>query len=100
MNQLTLINVETELDKRFAKFDEENPRVYEKLVRMSFDLKKTGHTKIGIGMLFEVIRWQSMLKTVGDDYKLNNSYRSRYARKIMEDYPELRGFFEIRELHS
>jgi hypothetical protein len=40
------------------------------------------------------------MKTVGDDFKLNNNYHSRYARLIMEREPGLDGFFETRGLRS
>jgi hypothetical protein len=45
-----------------------------------------------------VLRWNSHLNpdhTGG--YKLNNNYRALYARKIMEQEPDLDGLFEIRE---
>ena len=35
-----------------------------------------------------------------EDWKLNNSYSSRYARKIMADHPQLDGLFEVRELKT
>lgn len=98
MTQISLFNPPLEI--RFREFDEENPDVYDKLVKMTFELKRIGHNKIGIGMLFEVIRWQVMLDTSDPDFKLNNSYRSRYARKIMLEYPELDGIFETRELRT
>jgi hypothetical protein len=28
--------------------------------------------------------------------KLNNDYTSRMARRVMDDYPDLTGFFELR----
>lgn len=100
MDQASLFSVESELDKRFREFDDKNPKVYIKLLKMTKDLKDRGHSRIGIGMLFEVIRWQTMLQTVGDPYRLNNSYRSRYVRKIAHEHPEFANMFETRELRS
>jgi len=32
--------------------------------------------------------------------KLNNNFTSRMARKLMEEDPEFKGFFELRRLKS
>lgn len=88
------------IEERFNKFHEENPQVYKQLLSMSWQLKNAGHDKCGMKMLFEILRWRSMLKTTGEEYKLPNSYTSRYARLIMENETELEGFFETRTLHT
>ena len=52
-------------------------------------------------MLFEVIRWQwSRETTASDGFRLNNSLTSRFARLIMEQEPDLEGFFDVRELKA
>lgn len=85
----------------FAAFHEHNRWVYDALVTMAYRLRNSGHDRIGIGMLFEVLRWQwyTTTSTLGD-YKLNNNYRSRYARLIMECEPGLAGVFETRSLSA
>lgn len=57
-----------------------------------------GRTRIGVGMLFEVLRWHSQRATTGDPFRLNNSYRSRYARLLIERRPEWAHLFELRRL--
>lgn len=96
--QMTMFD--STLQARFREFHYKNPQVCTSLIRLARELKGKGHRKIGIGMLFEVIRWQTMLQTTGDPYKLNNSYRSRYARMIMDSTPDLEGIFDLRELRS
>lgn len=91
---------ETELDLAFQKFDRENPAVYRELVKLAFQAHDRGRTKIGMKMLFEVVRWHRTLHTNDPKFKLNNNYTSRYARKIMDAYPELDGLFETRGLKS
>lgn len=53
-------------------------------------------------MLFEVLRWQHAVST--DDptspFLLNNNWRSRYARLIAEQEPDLHHAFELRELRA
>lgn len=86
------------LDKRFWEFHKQNPHVYDELVKMTRQLKQRGHRKVGMQMLFEVLRWNSMMRTVSNDYKLNNDFCSRYARIIMEREPDLEGIFETRRI--
>lgn len=106
MSDTTLLDlIETEhldsIQSRFEAFDALNPWVYRRLVEMTYDLVNRGHHRIGIAMLFEVLRWQTMMSTTDPShsgFKLNNDYRSRYARKIMADHPALAGVFETRGL--
>ncbi len=88
---------------RFNEFESANPGVYEELVALARQAKRRGCTKIGIRMLWEVMRWNRMLRTKptpGDVYKLNDHFHSRYARLIMAGEPDLDGFFEVRDLRS
>lgn len=88
------------IQERFEEFHKKNPHVYERLVDLSIDAALKGHTKIGIDLLFCVLRWESMMKTddPSSDFKLNDHYRSRYARLIMSEEPLLDGIFDVREL--
>lgn len=87
--------------QRFEKFHAANPHVYEALKQLALDLVERGHEKIGIGMLFEVVRWQHAMRTSDESgYKLNNDYRSRYARLLMAQETRLAGVFETRTLHG
>lgn len=90
------------IEEAFDLFHAENPWVYLHLVKLARDLQRRGHRKIGIAMLFEVLRWSYLMSTTDptSDFKLNNNYRSRYARKIMTEQPDLAGIFETRELKA
>lgn len=98
MKQVTMFDAG--LDAKFADFHAKNPKVYTELVELAMQAHRKGRRKIGIGMLFEVLRWNRFITTTDPDFKLNNNYRSRYARMIMHDYPELNGLFDLRELRS
>lgn len=91
---------EATIREAFLRFHKENPHVYHELVRLTRRTVRAGATRIGIGMLFEVLRWRHTLRTGGDDFKLNNNYRSMYARLIMRTEPDLNGVFELRKLHG
>lgn len=88
------------IEQDFWNFHRANPHVYDRLVQMCREAKGRGVRKLGIGMLFEVLRWEHMLRTAGDAFKLNNNYRSYYARLIMERNSDLRGIFETRQLSA
>lgn len=90
------------LQDQFEDFHDLNPWVYSDLVILTRDLVNRGHRRVGIGMLFEVLRWQRMMSTQDNasGFKLNNNYRSRYARLIMDNEPDLRDVFETRELRT
>jgi|TARA_R110000824_G_scaffold21078_6_gene78893 hypothetical protein len=81
---------------RFLQFHLANPHVYDKLRELSIFAKNGGAKRIGIALLFERLRWFSMFETQGDMFKLNNDYRALYARMLMNNVPQLDGFFELR----
>lgn len=85
------------IDQRFFAFHHANPHVYQALVRMARQWKAAGHHRCSIAMLYEALRFDQGLRTdSADGLKLNNSYRSRYARIIQANEPDLAGFFETR----
>lgn len=88
------------IETRFAKFHALNPHVFNALRDLALSLKRGGQRQYGIAALFEVLRFRGALRTQGDGFKLNNSYRALYARKLMQDVPELQGFFETRRRHN
>lgn len=84
---------------KFYRFHEANPHVYKSLVRLARDYKERKHKKkLGIAMLFELLRWDHLMRVNSDDdFKLNNNYRAYYARLIMASEDDLRDVFELRE---
>lgn len=81
---------------RFNKFHAQNPHVYNLLRDMALSMKRAGVNRHGIKGLFEVLRWRYAIQTHGRDYKLNNNFTAEYSRKLMDENPELNGFFETR----
>ena len=65
-------------------------------------LRDRGVRRYGIAGLFEAARYARTHSLGRDDegFALNNSYRSRLARRLMADHPELDGMFETRELRA
>jgi hypothetical protein len=88
------------IQARFEDFDRKHPEVCRRLVRLAFELKERGFKRCGMKFLFERLRWFYWVERGDADFKLNNDFHSRYARKIMAEFPELQGFFEVRELKA
>lgn len=83
---------------RFEEFHKNNPHVYTKLVALARQVKARGRKNYGIESIYARLRWELEIETTGDSFKLNDHYTSRYARLIMEQEPDLKGFFHIRTL--
>lgn len=99
MTQMSLV-ADASIQARFGEFHSAHPEVYKELVRLAFELKERGFKHAGMKFLFERVRWFFWVERGESDFKLNNNFHSRYARKIMAEYPELEGFFETRELKA
>ncbi|MCT9003517.1 hypothetical protein [Streptomyces rhizosphaerihabitans] len=89
-----------QLQQRFEAFHALNPWVLRHLEDLAADCVAKGFRRIGIGMLFELLRWRYGQATRGDAFRLNNDFRSRYARLLIERHPEWAHLFETRALRA
>lgn len=105
MNQLNLnfepiIEIKGDsIPERFKRFHAANRHVYDALVNLARQFRqRRADSKIGIGMLYEVLRWNYYMTTESeDDYKLSNDFRACYARLIMSQEPDLKGIFQTKQ---
>lgn len=86
------------IQERFDKFDKANPKIFGLYKKFAFKFLATGKKKCGISLITERIRWEVTVETTGKDFKISNDFRSRYARKLMSEVPELKGLFNIKQL--
>ena len=86
-----------EWDRKFKNWLCHNPHIYRIFVNKSLALHHAGRSKYSARTICESIRWEQDIKTAGDAFKINNNFIPRLARKAMEEYQELKGFFEVRE---
>jgi hypothetical protein len=114
IDQLELFKAHADgIDEAFWKFRKDNPQIYQLLVRFARQAKQAGRTRFGMKMLFERVRWYTVVETNDPTgLKINNNYTSRFARLLDRDErcspqcrgcadPEcLAGMFEMRELHT
>ena len=87
-------------ETRFWRFHHLNPDVLATLAQLANELKNKGHNKGSIAMLFEVFRWEVMKRTTDPSasFKISNDYKPYYARLLMERYPGLKGFFNLKKM--
>lgn len=95
-----MINHQT-IQERFLRYHAEHPEVYKSICVLARKALARGLKQFGIARIWEVLRWEYYIERDGkEEFKLSNSFRSRYARLIMETEPDLAGFFTTRELRS
>jgi hypothetical protein len=75
--------------------------VYRELVDRAMRLRRQGWRHYSHKAIIETIRYDRNVQ-VGPDagFKINDHYTSRLGRKAMAEYPDLDGFFEVRELRA
>lgn len=90
------------IQDRFEAFHALNPWVLDALERITADYLGAGHRKVGIRMLWEVLRWQYNRATEdpSSTFKVNDHYHSRYVRLLIERHPEWASVFETRALRA
>lgn len=90
------------IQERFEAFHALNPWVLTALERLTTDYLETGHQRIGIRMLWEVLRWQynRVTKDPSSTFKVNDHYHSRYVRLLLDLHPEWADAFHTRTLRA
>jgi len=83
--------------EKFNEYDRANPQVYEMFKKLAMQVKRIGFKRFSAEMIVNQIRWKSAIKTKNDDFKINNNYKAFLSRKLMQEVPEMEGFFETRK---
>ena len=100
-DQPSLFDPSDPIEEAFRDFHARHPEVAEYMTGLSFDLLYRGRNHYGVKAVYERARWHFQVeKDMGEEFKLNNNYHSRYARLIMRENPQLEGFFELRKLKN
>ena len=89
------------LEKKFNKFDAENPHVWRMFLQFADQVRLTGRLVYSVNAIFEKIRWHTDIETKSDtDFKLSNNHRAYYARKYMNSHPNRAGFFNTKSVRG
>lgn len=85
------------IKEKFIEYHENNPHVFQLFLKYARELSKANRRHYGVVAISERIRWHLNVETTGDEFKINNNYRSCYARLLVSKYPdEFGSMFEIR----
>jgi hypothetical protein len=85
---------------KFEQFHAKNPGIYKRMVALTRAVKDTGRKHFSLIGVWSKMRVDLDMNTAEGSHDLNNEYRSHYARLIMEQEPDLVGFFRLRPLRS
>lgn len=91
------------IDEAFKEYIQDNPEIYNYFVSFAIAWLKKGAKKISSKQIVGRIRWELEVETKGPyaiDYKINDAWTSRLARKFIDDYPEHSDRLEFRHLRS
>jgi hypothetical protein len=88
------------IQEKFLEFDKKNPLVYRMFCEQINKAIKLGKTKISAKTVLGFVRWEAQFYTIGDEYKINDAFTSRYARKFIADFPKFQDIFNFRNLRS
>ncbi len=82
--------------EKFAAFHAANPHVADALEALAAQ-KLAVKPRVGMGALYERLRWEADIQTIGDQYRLNNNHRAYYTRLLEARHPEWAGRIPKRE---
>lgn len=89
------------IQERFEEFHRDHPEVYDLIIQYARNAKAAGFDRFSISAIIERIRWFHHIEKGDREFMLDNRFRSRYARKLMDEHPEeFADFFEVRVLKS
>ena len=81
----------------FQKFDAANPGIYLEFVRFTREIKATGRDHYSPRAIAHRVRYETDLRVVGEDFKLNNNHVLFLREKLEREHPELKGFLRSRQ---
>ena len=79
----------------FQKHVEDNPHIYPMFVKFSLEAAQY-NKRYSAQAVIERIRWETSVREKGSKFKFSHNWRSFYAKKFMNDFPEYDGFFTTR----
>jgi hypothetical protein len=74
----------------YARFDNDNPNVYEEFKRNCFRAMNSGHETISPRTVVEHIRWEN------PGTAINNNHVRFYAERFVRQYPQHDAFFSLK----
>jgi hypothetical protein len=83
--------------EKFHTFDRQNFELFREMLRVARGLKAEGRRIFGVDSIVTDMRWDGADTKHTDRFKINDSHRAFYARKLQMMDPSLCGLFAMRE---
>ena len=87
-----------DLKEKWWKWHNENPEFFDLFERFTFEAISKGHNRLSAWLIANRIRWETMIVTTGDDYKISNDFIAFYSRYFMHKHPQYKGFFKTKTM--
>jgi len=99
LNLWTLGRDRRSIAERFGEFDAQHPEVYRLFRDLAVELWEAGHRHGSAEEIVQAIRWRHRInpKCEGGGLKLNDNFRTMYARKLAREDARFAGFFAFRQ---
>ncbi len=93
---------ETKLEKEFREYDDKNPHVYVLVKKYTFEKETQGFKNYSSDAILHRVRWDAEVRTdeCPHGFKICNNHTAYYARKVMAEFPRLKGFFRTRRVKN
>ncbi len=89
------------IQTRFEEWLERNAELYAAIRRYAYQALRSGRRRFGIAAIIERVRWDVEIDSRGDEpFKINNDYRSRIVRRLIQEDPRFEDLFVTRELRA
>jgi hypothetical protein len=90
-----------QLEAEAMTFHDSSPDVWGWVCKFTRRARLAGHKRLGIGLIWERIRWEVRVETKDLKFKMPNNHRAYYARWWNDNHPDLDPpFFRTRALRS
>ena len=73
----------------------DNPEAWDYMTDQALVSARNGR-RFGIGALCEVVRWKMRNVEGRTGFKLNNSHRAAFARRLVKEHPEIAPYISMR----
>lgn len=77
---------------------EKNPHVYEEFKNSVLMLHRLGVKRYSAWAIINKIRWDHTIRTRGEPFKIGNDYIALFARRVVQEFPELKDFFKLKKM--
>jgi hypothetical protein len=86
-------------EQKFWDYHLSHPEVYDMLLRFAMQWRDSqgDDAVVGIGLLWERVRWEVSINYDNETFKACNNHRAYYARLLMDRNPALDGIFRVKQ---